>query len=271
MTRRVAFAVVFAVALAGCSAFAPTGDDGTPEETVTPIPVPTEAPTADEQLSPPPGVAANGSIRPSALAAAHHRALADRSFTWTLEYERRDIDAGIAVNAISKRLQVDSDGTYLLRTNRSTDRTAALYADGTGAYSRGVLNGSTRVRHLPNATGYRTHLATAQSLRAYLTTDDARVSRVERRGEPYYRVHVTVLPVPIRANHPKQTIHNYSATAYLTPAGRVGALVVRYDYTFGTDHVGVSLRTRYDRVGETTVTRPDWANETTASPTATAR
>ncbi|WP_459194656.1 DUF7537 family lipoprotein [Halosimplex sp. J119] len=270
MTRRVALAVVFAVALAGCGAFAPTGDAGAPEETVTPLPVPTDTATS-ESLSPPPGVAANGSVWPSVIAAAHHRALADRSFTWTLEYERRDVDAGVAVDSISKRMQVDGDRSYLIRTNRSSARRAALYADEAGTYSREVRNDSTSVRHVPNLTDYRTHLATAQSLRAYLTTADASVSRVERRGEPYYRVHVTVLPVPIRANHPKQTIHNYSATAYLTPEGRVGALIVRYDYTFGTDHVGVSLRTRYDRVGGTTVTRPDWANETIATPTATDR
>ncbi|WP_436923434.1 hypothetical protein [Halosimplex amylolyticum] len=261
MTRRFALAVALAVTLAGCSAFGPAGDAGTPRETVTPLSVPTETPAPGESLSPPPGVAANGSISPSVVGAAHRRALVDRSFTWTVEYERRDLDAGVTVDAVSKRLRVGSDGSYVIRTVRADDQRQALYADETGAYSRTVLGNVSMVHHLADAIDYRDYLTTTRSVQIYLGTEGASVSRVELDGRTFYRLHVTAPPPRVDDGHPKQTVRNYSATAYLTPAGLVRSLVVRYDYELRADRVEVFLRADYERVDETTVTRPAWAVE----------
>ncbi|MFC7140079.1 hypothetical protein ACFQMA_09565 [Halosimplex aquaticum] len=270
MSRRFAAAAALAVVLAGCSAFAPTGDAGTLAETVTPLSVPTDTTAPGEALSPPPGVAANGSISPTALGAAHRRALANRSFTWSVEYERRDLNAGVTVDAVSKRLRVGRDGSYLFRTERSPGHRDALYANGTDAYARTVLGNASTVRHLASVIDYRNYLTTTRSLRRYLPTRGASVARVERGGQTFYRLHATAPARGIRDGHPKLTIHNYSATAYLTPAGFVRSLVVSYDYQLRTDRVAVALRADYGRVGETTVDRPEWATESRGERAATA-
>ncbi|MFC7193686.1 hypothetical protein ACFQL4_01975 [Halosimplex aquaticum] len=223
--------------------------------------MPTDTTAPGEALSPPPGVAANGSISPTALGAAHRRALANRSFTWSVEYERRDLNAGVTVDAVSKRLRVGRDGSYLFRTERSPGHRDALYANGTDAYARTVLGNASTVRHLASVIDYRNYLTTTRSLRRYLPTRGASVARVERGGQTFYRLHATAPARGIRDGHPKLTIHNYSATAYLTPAGFVRSLVVSYDYQLRTDRVAVALRADYGRVGETTVDRPEWATE----------
>ncbi|WP_415378462.1 hypothetical protein [Halosimplex sp. TS25] len=270
MIRRVAVVAALAVVLAGCSAFAPTDGATTPRETVTPLPVPTDTPASGDAFAPPPGVAANGSVSPSALGAAHRRALDGRSFTWSVDHERRDLETGVTVDAVSKHLRVGSDGSYLFRTVRSPDRHQSLYAGDSGAYSRTVLGNTSTVRRLANAVDYRNYLTTSRSLQVHLLTEGANVARVEEGGQTFYRLHVTSPPPRVRDGHPKQTVRNYSATAYVTPAGLVASLVVRYDYELRADHVAVSLRADYGRVGETTVTRPEWATGTERDRAATA-
>jgi hypothetical protein len=72
--------VVALVCLAGCSGLFgdPTGTD---RATLTPAPIPTEAPETETRALPP-GVGGGGDLRLDELVAAHQAALTDRSYVW---------------------------------------------------------------------------------------------------------------------------------------------------------------------------------------------
>jgi hypothetical protein len=265
MVRRLALVALVAVTLAGCSALAPDGAGPTPSETVTPMAVPTDTPT--ETLSPPPGVAANGSVSPGALTRAHFAALDDRSFRWRLDY-RRSVDrsapvggetaSNLSVDVAERRLRVGDDGSYRL-TRRMTGMVGGtVYADDTGRYVRGARSNGSGYRVGNGDPDYRHYLRTGQTLGRYFAVDASAVSTVERDGRTYYRVHVTTPPRTLADGHAKQRITDYAATAYVTPEGLVRAVVVEYEYTLTDDRVAVSLRSAYRGVGETDLSRPDW-------------
>ena len=238
MARRLTLVAMLAVALAGCNAV-PSATDAGAEDPVTPLSVPSDTPAPGSDFSAPPGIAANGSVDPSALGRAHRAALGERSFTWTVEFEQRALDAGVRVDGVEKRLRVGSNGSYLIRTQRSVRERQLLYAGDNRTYSRVVLNNRS-------------------------------IDPVDRRGQRFYRIHVTTPPAALRDGHPKQTIHNYTATAYITPDSLVRALVVQYDYTLQDDHLEVTVRAEYDNLGETTVEPPDWAGAAVGGPANTA-
>ncbi|ELZ27012.1 hypothetical protein C475_08756 [Halosimplex carlsbadense 2-9-1] len=292
MARWLALVALFVVALAGCSALAPDDAGPTPAETVTPVAVPADTPT--ETLSPPPGVAANGSVSPGALIRAHFAALDDRSFTWRLDY-RRSVDrsapvggetaSNVSVDVAERRLRVADDGSYRL-TRRMTGMVGGtVYADDTGRYVRGARSNGTGYRVGTGEPSYRHYLRTGQTLGRYFPVEGSAVSTVARDGRTYYRVHVTAPPRTLAEGHAKQTITDYAATAYVTPEGLVRAVVVEYEYTLTDDRVAVSFRSEYRGVDETDLARPDWVADliddggtatpgatttTTQSPTATA-
>ncbi|PSP63661.1 hypothetical protein BRC79_11080 [Halobacteriales archaeon QH_8_67_27] len=261
MVRTLAVVAALAVAMAGCSAVVPTDNGGRPSTTATPAPVPGDTATATPDPSLPPGVYANGSVSPGALGLAHDEELRGQSFTWRVEYERRNRDDGAVVDSVSKRMRVGPDGSYLLRTERSTGERQTVYAGETGTYLRSVFENVSTERELDYEFDHRRHLLTPQSLYRYLPSDSATVTRVRRGDRLFYRVHVTTPPLGVSNRHPKQVVRNYSATAYLTPEGLVRTLAVRYDYRLRGEAVSLSLRTEHRRVGETTVERPDWAAE----------
>ena len=265
MVRRLAVVAVLAVALAGCGAFSAGEPAATPTETVTPIAVPTD--TDAERLSPPPGIAPNGSVAPGALVRAHYAALDDRSFSWHLEY-RRSVDesapaggqtaTNATVDTAERRLRVAANGSYHL-VRRMTGMTGgAVYADDTGKYVRNSLESGPGYRSDVGELDYRHHLRVGQTLGRFFSVDASTVSTVERAGRTYYRVHVTDPPRTLAEGHAKQTITDYSATAYVTGDGLVRTLAVEYAYTLGDDQVTVSLRSEYRDVGATTLDRPDW-------------
>lgn len=269
MGRRVAVLVVGLVVLAGCSAFTPGGAtaSGTATGTVTALPVP----GADETATPvpgPPGVDPNGSVSPAALFAAHRAAVANRSYTWRLTHQLTDLATGSVVDGYEKRLQVDPNGAYLLETNRGDRQNQTMFVDGTVGYSRIVINNRTSRRVLQQAIDHRHYVGTGRYLQLFLDADDADVAAVERGGQRYYRIHVRGAPAALDERHPQETVHNYTATAYVRPSGLVRALIVSYDYTLRHDRVGVSFRLDYLDVGSTTVTRPDWIAGVTPTGTA---
>ena len=265
MVRRLAVVAVLAVALAGCSSFSPGEPGPTRTATVTPIAVPTD--TDAEQLSPPPGIAPNGSVAPGALVRAHYAALDDRSFTWRLEY-RRSVDesapigeetaTNATVDTAERRLRVAANGSYHL-VRRMTGMTGgAVYADDTGKYVRNTLGSGSGYRSTGGELDYRHYLRVGQTLGRYFSVEASAVSTVEREGRTYYRVHVTDPPRALTEGHVKQTITDYGATAYVTGDGLVRTLAVEYGYTLGDDRVDVSLRSEYRAVDATTLERPDW-------------
>jgi len=281
MVRRIALVALIAVTLAGCSVVSPDDAGPTPAETVTPMAIPTDAPT--ETLSPPPGVAANGTISPGALTRAHYAALENRSFRWRLDY-RRGVERSAPVggetasndsaDVVERRLRVDDDGSYRL-TRRMTGMVGGtVYADDTGRYVRSARSNGSGYRVGGGQPDYRHYLRTAQTLGRYFPVEGSRVSAVERDGRTYYRVHVTSPPRTLTDGHAKQTITDYAATAYVRPDGLVRAVVVEYEYSLRDDRVAVSLRSEYRGVGETDLSRPDWVADLlddrgTTRPTAT--
>lgn len=275
MVRRLALVALVAVALAGCSALAPDDAARTPTDAVTPMAVPTDTP--GETLSPPPGVAANGSVSPGALTRAHFAALGDRSFRWRLDY-RRSVDRSApvggetapnaSVDVAERRLRVGDDGSYRL-TRRMTGMVGGtVYADDTGRYVRGLRSNGSGYRVGSGGPDYRHYLRTGQTLGRYFSVDGSTVSTVARDGRTYYRVHVTTPPRTL-GGHAKQRVTNYAATAYVTPAGLVRAVAVEYEYTITDDRVTVSLRSEYRGVGETDLSRPDWVADLVDGGTAT--
>ncbi|WP_436931369.1 hypothetical protein [Halosimplex halobium] len=273
MVRRLALVAALAVTLAGCSALAP-GDAGpAPPETVTPMPVQTDTPATTP--TPPPGIAPNGSVSPGTLARAHFAALDGRSFEWRLNYSRTvrapgDGTADATVDIAARRLRVDADGSYLLTRRMTGTAGGAVYADDTGRYVRSSLANGSGYRVGGGDPDHRHYLRTGQTLGRYFPVDGASVSPVERDGRTYYRVHVTAPPSTITDGHAKQTITDYTATAYVTTGGLVRAVVVEYEYALRGDEVTVSLRSAYRGVGETDVSRPDWVAERPDGGTATA-
>jgi len=269
MARRLTLVAMLAVALAGCNAVSSATTAG-PEDPVTPLSVPTDTPVPGPEFSAPPGIAANGSVDTAALGRAHRAALGEQSFTWTVAFEQRALDSEVRVDGVEKRLQVGPEGAYLIRTQRSVRERQILYADDDRTYSRIVLNNRSVDRSLDTTIDYRHYLTTEQSLGTYLSTGGASIDRVDRRGQRFYRIHVTSPPEALRDGHPKQTIHNYTATAYVTASGLVRTLVVHYDYTLRNDHLAVTRRAEYDMLGETTVERPAWAGGPAPGPSSTA-
>ncbi|WP_123539347.1 hypothetical protein [Halosimplex salinum] len=274
MVRRIAVVVALAVVLAGCNAIGPSAD-GDPQstQTVTPLPVLTDTDGPDETRSLPPGVAANGSLDPGPLVDAHYRALDGRSFTWTYDYERTVSAGNGSVAAVRKRMSAAADGSYRLDQNLSTGQRATLYADETGRYLRSSFDDASERRSLGGPVDYSHYLSVRETVGRFLSVNNASVSVVERSGQTYVRVHVTHPPTTLRNGHVKQSIGNYTATAYVTPEGLIRTMVVEYDYTLRGEHVRVSLRSGFDALDATTVERPAWvdtlAENGTATPAAT--
>jgi uncharacterized protein YceK len=266
MARTIAVVAALAVAMAGCSTVVPADAGERPSATVTPAPVPTDTATAERDLSLPPGVDADGSVSAGALWMAHNGVVREQSFTWQVEYERRNRDTGAVVDSVSKHMRVDANGSYLLQTERSTRERKTVYAGETGTYLKNVFENVSTERELDYEFGHRRHLLTPQSLYRYLSADSATVTEMRRGDHTFYRIHVTAPPVGVNERHPDQVVRNYSATAYLTPEGLVRTLVVRYDYRLRGEDVSLYLRTEYRQVGETAVERPDWAAELARAP-----
>jgi len=258
-------AVALALALAGCNALGPAAGPATPSETVTPVPVDAgaETATADRRAvnasTLPPGVTADGAVTPSALLAAHRETLEGEPFTASVDYERRSSSDDIG-GGFTERMAADGDGRFLAERVRSANRTRAVYVDGTAGYTRSVVGNSSDARALTAPTSPEYFLATDGAVRTFLPADDATVRQVEREGQTYTRVHVTDVPWTLAGRHPKQTVTDYTATAYLTPNGSLRTLAVDYGFTTGDERVAASLRIDYRR-GPTTVDRPEWVPE----------
>ncbi|WP_135365332.1 hypothetical protein [Halosimplex halophilum] len=269
-----AVVVVALVALAGCSIVADGGNPEGPAETLTPAPVPTTAPTDTAAPSPlPPGVMTRGTISPGALAAAHVRAVSGRSYVWT---ERR------------RTLTAAGDGNWTVARNRT--RTVRLEDGDTYRWSRSrrvvwtgltltyrpaidrYADGDTRYVREADADGpiYRARPATndsqvlalvaANRVQSYLSLRNASVSVGGVDGERRYWVESRGAGVV-----DGEYAANYSVGAVVTPDGFVRRLSV----TYTTERRGTPTRVEYEyayrRVGNVSVSPPDWLPEARAA------
>ncbi|MFB6150508.1 MAG: hypothetical protein ABEJ40_01755 [Haloarculaceae archaeon] len=256
--RSVALAVAALLLLAGCNSVPGTGGAATPTERVTPVPVETQTPGTPVPDALPPGVAPNGTVSTNALVAAHVSTLRERSFTWTVRVRLLDVSEGELVRGYRERVRRDESGTYLAELTGNDGRNRTIFTNGTGDYVRQSFPNFTYYQFYSDPINRKFVVTTAVDVRRYLESDSADLAVVDRDGRRLVRIHVTEPPEGVRERHPRATISNYTATAYVTPAGFVRTLAVEYEYESGSGRYHLRRRFDYTSVGETTVRAPGW-------------
>jgi hypothetical protein len=262
-----ALVVVGLVLLAGCSLVADGGDAGASMETLTPAPVPTVTPTPTPSPFPP-GVSADGTIRPSALATAHVEAVVGRSYVWT---ERSRVLYGgegnwtvtrnrtRTVRLEDGRNYVSTRSQRVLWTGLSLEYQPAIerFADGTTRYVRETAGDDVtyRASEATDASGALATLA-AGPVQGYLAVSNATVAAGRVDGGRRFLVRAEgsgVLDGEYAAN--------YTVEALITDEG----FVRRLSATYHTDRRDTPVRIDYDfayrRVGDVTVSPPAWLPE----------
>ncbi|QLH79741.1 hypothetical protein HZS55_21675 [Halosimplex rubrum] len=275
---RLLAAVALLVVLAGCSVFA-GGGGPTPAETVTPAPVPelgstdTPAPaTPRERLGAFPAISADGDINVSRLHAAHIAYLSDHSYT--LEWERRTAGgSGTITREYDRRIAVGADGTVLVRNADGGTNTTVTYADRTGAYRR--VEGPNGTGAVPTSVefidpvGQRYAETVSFEVLTFLNEGYDSVDVVTSGGRQYARVVSGNVPPQIPETYSAYAVHDFAATLWIAPEGYVRAVHYEFDLRNIDERIAVEWRYTYDRVGETTVDRPEWVPESTPAPSPT--
>lgn len=285
-----ALVVVGLVVLAGCSIVADGGDPEGPAETLTPAPVPTTGPTDTAAPSPlPPGVTTGGTISPSALATAHVREVTGRSYVWA--ERRRTLTATGDGNWTEARnrtrtVRLEAGDTYRWSRSRRVVWTGLTlgyqpalerYADGERRYVReqDVDGPLYRARPATNDSQILA-LVAANRIQSYLSLRNVSVSVGRIDGQRRYWVESRGGGVV-----DGEYAANLSVGAVVTPDGFVRRISVSYT----TERRGTPTRIEYEfayqRVGNVTVSPPEWlpearaavggGNRTTASVDETAR
>ncbi|WP_436906884.1 DUF7537 family lipoprotein [Halosimplex marinum] len=274
-------ATALLVVLAGCSVFA-GGGEPTPAETVTPAPVPdsasTDTPpaaTPRERLAAFPAVSADGEVNASGLYAAHVAHLSAHSYT--LSWERRTAGgSGAITREYDRRIAVGADGTFLIRNEDGGTNLTLTYGDRKSAYQRVVSPSGTAVSpatmRLTGPAGQRYAEAVSFEVLMFVETGYDSVDVVTRGGRPYARIVSDHVPPAIPETYSAYAVHDFRATLWVAPEGYVRA--VHYEFVLRNvdERIAVEWRYTYDRVGETTVERPEWVPDgaLTPSPTPTA-
>ncbi|QLH84728.1 DUF7537 family lipoprotein [Halosimplex pelagicum] len=268
-------AVALLVVLAGCSVFA-GGSGPTPAETVTPAPVPdlgptdTPAPeTPRERLGAFPAISADGEINVSQLHAAHIAYLSEHSYT--LEWDRRTAGgSGTITREYDRRIAVGADGTFLVRNADGGTNTMVTYGDRDGAYRR--VEGPNGTGVAPASPGFidpvgQRYAETASfEILTFLNEGYDSVDVVTRDGRPYARIVSGNVPPQIPETYSAYAVHDFSATLWVAPEGYVRAIHYEFDLRNIDERIAVEWRYTYDRVGETTVDRPEWVPEAPTTP-----
>lgn len=262
--------VVLAVLLAGCSGF---GGTGTPTEPVTPAPVPAATPTATPHDLLAPGLSFSGVTDAYTLADAHAGQLQGTSYTVRTERTIRTPD-GRQLGTESGVVCVAASGTF--RSRVTATGTAADFVPGASGrvdrWSDGeqlavavTANGSTRYGHVPRGSfdPQRSRLSvTRERLFVLFSAVDTRVTdRFAWNGTTVYRVESTGVTDPDRLADAEviREPRNVSFTALVDARGVVRAYTLRYRATAASgEPVVVALSVTTERIGATTVERPDW-------------
>lgn len=245
--------VAVLVVLAGCSTLGGwSGGPATDVETVTAAPVPTsdQEPVGTPSPTPvpangtadayPPGIGPGGITDYLTLLGAHWRALDGRSFT-VVKYGSYADD-----EPVDQRVAVANDTTYLV----VEDGSPVQYVDPSGTYDR-LQNGRvivSRTRLFQYASFWYTGLR-------YLSMNGTRVERVEDGNVTYARLHMTEA-----SSRVPPAVTNYTATAFVRASGWIETVAVSYDRRVDGRTRHVAARWTYRRVGNTTVTKPDWVD-----------
>lgn len=272
----VVLAVVAVGALAGGvpsggETVAPAGSDRQTPATETPLTAVADGPEPVSAGGFPPGVDSTGVQSRSTLATAHREAVAGQALTLWIDRRRPELQNGTWTTAeIDLDLTTNGDQYQLVvsegpRGDRM--RLGTLYFDGDETYARVVTGENATYRRispteqtrspLPTPTGVASRLVTR-----YLSTPETEfVGRVERDGRTLYRVAGYGTP----ENPELSSVQNYSVVADIDSSGLVYHLDAEYTRTTGDQQYTLTRNVTYARLGETTVTPPDWYEERFAS------
>ena len=253
--------VVVLVALAGCNGFG--GETST--ETLTPAPVPSEAPESGPGSTILPGISPDGEIEPAVLADAHRSAVQGWSFVWTESYERRARFGSVTDRTQGdRRLVFESptryfysvEGSVIWRDSASIlPAGGALYADGDSRYVRLTADGDVRYdrRPLDTAEAARFRSLSAQAVERYLALDSVDVTPIQVAGERQYRL-VGGRP----AGDWSEQLDAFNVTARVTSDGFVRNLSVSYALGSNNSYRYVTYQFDFTAVGSASPTEPSW-------------
>jgi hypothetical protein len=266
MDGRLVLAVVTLVTLAGCGV-APLGGGSadTPDETLTPVPVPATETPAKTSGESPPGVTEDG-VDPERLRRAHEAFLEGRSYEWELTYNQSG--TLLQRSEFTRRAVVVGDRFFVEQEDCTSPVTESLFVDDSGGYLRVVEHNKTRTETLQSPGDTRDYVPTGQLVERHLGGANPNVSTVERDGETYYRIHVTTPTPSARA---LADVTEYRVTAYVTPAGFVTSMTVRYDRPRGDSLKTVSFRYNYHGLDGTTLSEPNWVGRINTTDASTPR
>lgn len=259
--------VIVVAAIAGPSLLGMDFWPGADQESFTPAPSPTPEPTPMGGY--PPGVDANGLADVKALAAAHQTSVAEQSYTYwyhvdapsTVELPIVGGGNRSATHHIAANGTIVSEGFFdWNRSDKSVGRFWA-YDDGQRSYSRSAYY-RTWTAETPREIRY--HQGSTRRLESfeqefqtlltyYLLTNESHVT-VINEDPSIFRIVATGKPVVLPS-----AMSNYTARATVTSSGRVTRVGVTFDIR-GINESG-TLEFGIRRVGETTVSPPDWLDE----------
>ncbi|EMA29966.1 DUF7537 family lipoprotein [Haloarcula japonica] len=254
-------AVAVLLLTAGCNAF--VGADTVDQGTVTPAPVPTaaESDTATT-LGPPPGVTTERLENVALLSAAHRQALNGTTYTLNERYTELIIgndsssvrrEETVAVESPTRyrdemvRMTTDANGT-IERYEQST------YSDGTNWYERRDNGTVERQRGEVRFTRDKYAYRTAFYLNRYAVVNRSSTTAINSDGSRAYRIRGSGGEVPTTAQ-----VAEFHIELVIEPDG----LVRRFDVRYRTADRLVEYSFWYEDIGETTVARPAWLNEST--------
>lgn len=246
------------VLISGCGGLATTSSTA-PNETLTPVSVPAET-------QPAPGVSASETgpvvVDSEQLLAADtaHRNRTSHRITrtvvidgphWTTRIERERLTAA-GGTPMFERVEINGSGPLSPTLSRSE-----LWTNGSTAFVRTFDGAGNRIEdgafpsppnHFRRWTLLRTQLLDGEEYRVEPTADGAVLSARRLPTLP-----ATVVPLSVR--EPR----NVTAQLSVTESGLIQSLRVQYDSTVGGDPVRVEITHRVSGLGNTTVSRPEWA------------
>ncbi|MFB6116881.1 hypothetical protein [Halosegnis sp.] len=246
--------LVLACVLAGCGGPAATAPT-TQTETLTPVPVPAE--------STPPGIESKRLVDGDALAAAHERAVANRSYTVRSRF--RVVDENGTLRRLNTTRWVVAGGeTYRgLQVGESSDRypvsSAAtkvdvFYTNGTSLIR--IEDERVRYGRADTPGGVLEDLSAADRLRElYLAGDNWTVTPADGR---YVLESRSVATGALRQPLLVESLRGVRLRVVVTETGRLVGWRLTYEGEFEGQKVRVRRTTTLTAVGNTSVPRPSW-------------
>ncbi|WP_254536728.1 hypothetical protein [Halomarina litorea] len=252
-----ALLVVCLVVLAGCNGLAAGGDD-TEMPDVTPADVPRDL----HGGSIAPGLTRQQVVNASALIASHREVTANRSMT-VVERNRQETANGTVLQGYEaatryaenrSRFATSADlfGVRYAGSEESMDRYDA-WSNGTTTYLRRVVDGSPEYDRAPGSRGAVTDYRLHQLEQILLNLDVTTVRELgERGGYDTYSVRGTLESEDRPDGQARLVVDERGLVREFRTTAH------RSDYRDGETNVTDTRSTRFEAIGNTTVSRPDW-------------